>query len=108
MIQDDLPKGATKLSEEEMEGLKIKTITTRGELDRWEQQNIGEAMDWLDKRKNKSNILNEAFVKKLHERMFDKVWDWAGTFRKTDKNIGVDKHRIAIEYVNYWMIHNIG
>ncbi|NLD46311.1 MAG: mobile mystery protein B [Clostridiaceae bacterium] len=108
-MQDDLPKGATKLSEEEMEGLKIKTITTRGELDRWEQQNIGEAMDWLDKRKNKSNILNEAFVKKLHERMFDKVWDWAGTFRKTDKNIGVDKHRIAIELrqllddTQYWI-----
>ncbi len=50
-----------------MEGLKIKTITTRSELNRWEQQNIGEAMDWLDARKNKSDILNEGFVKRLHE-----------------------------------------
>jgi hypothetical protein len=53
MNQDDLPRDATKLSEEEMEGLKIKTITTRGDLDRWEQKNIGDAMDWLDKRKTK-------------------------------------------------------
>jgi len=97
MIQDNLPKGATKLSPEEMEGLKIKTITTRGELDRWEQQNISESMDWLDTRKNKSEILHEEFVKKLHEKMLDKVWTWAGSFRKTEKNIGVDKHRISIE-----------
>lgn len=112
MIQDNLPKGATPLSEEEMEGLKIKTITTRGELDRWEQQNIGEAMDWLDKRKNKSEILNEEFVKKLHYQMLNKVWEWAGKFRKTDKNIGVDKHRIGVELrqllddTKYWIDNN--
>jgi Fic-DOC domain mobile mystery protein B len=109
MKQEDLPKGATPLDNDELEGLKIKTITTRSELDRWEQQNIGEAMDWLGTRKNKSEILNEGFVKKLHEKMLDKVWEWAGSFRKTDKNIGVDKHRIGIELKNllddtqYWI-----
>ena len=71
MNQEDLPKGATPLDPDEMENLKIKTITTRGELDRWEQQNIGEAMDWLDSRKNKSEILQEDFVKKLHEKMLN-------------------------------------
>ena len=109
MKQEDLPKGATPLDLDEMEGLKIKTITTRSELDRWEQQNIGEAMDWLDTRKNKSDILNEGFVKKLHEKMLGKVWEWARSFRKTDKNIGVDKYRIGIELKNllndtqYWI-----
>jgi len=109
MKQEDLPKGATPLDQDEMEELKIKTITTRSELDRWEQQNIGEAMDWLDTRKNKTNILNEGFVKKLHEKMLGKVWEWAGSYRKTDKNIGVDKHRIGIELKNlldntqYWI-----
>jgi len=78
MNQEDLPKGATPLDPDEMENLKIKTITTRGELDRWEQQNIGEAMDWLDSRKNKSEILQEDFVKKLHEKMLNKVWASAG------------------------------
>jgi len=109
MKQEDLPKGATPLDNDEMEGLKIKTITTRSELDRWEQQNIGDAMDWLESRKNKSDILNEGFVKKLHEKMLGKVWEWAGSFRKTDKNIGVDKYRIGIELKNllddaqYWI-----
>ncbi len=36
---------ATSLNEEELEGIKINSITTRGELDRWKQQNINEAMD---------------------------------------------------------------
>lgn len=109
MKQDDLPKGATPLDPDEMEELKIKTITNRSELDRWEQQNIGDAMSWLDTRKNKSEILNEDFVKRLHEKMFGKVWEWAGSFRKTDKNIGVDKYRIGIELKNllddtqYWI-----
>ncbi len=41
--------------------------------------------------------------------MFGKVWEWAGSFRKTDKNIGVDKYRIGIELKNllddtqYWI-----
>ena len=73
MKQEDLPKGATPLDNDELEGLKIKTITTRSELDRWEQQNIGDAMDWLENRKNKSDILNEGFIKKLHEKMLGKV-----------------------------------
>ena len=37
------PEGATPLEPEETEGLKIKHITTREELNRWEQQNIAEA-----------------------------------------------------------------
>ena len=109
MKQEDLPKGATPLDPDEIDDLKIKTITTCGELDRWEQQNIGEAMDWLDTRKHKSEILNESFVKKLHEKMLSKVWTWAGSFRKTDKNIGVDKYKISIElktlldHTKYWI-----
>ena len=109
MKQEDLPKGPTPLDPDEMEGQKIITITTRSELDRWEQQNIGEAMDWLDTRKNKADILNEDFVKKLHKKMLGKVWEWAGSFRKTDKNIGVDKHWIGVELRNllddtqYWI-----
>ena len=112
MNQEDLPKGATPLDPDEMEDLKIKTITTRGELDRWEQQNIGEAMDWLESRKNKSEILNEDFVKKLHDKMQNKVWGWAGSFRKTDKNIGVDRHKIGVELkillddTKYWIDNN--
>lgn len=109
MKQESLPRGATPLDPDEMEDLKIKTITTRGELNRWEQYNIGVAMDWLDSRRNKSEILNEDFVKKLHKKMLNKVWSWAGSFRKSNKNIGVDKFEIGIELkillddTKYWI-----
>jgi len=38
--------GQTPISEEEKEGLLIKNITTRGELDEFEQQNIEKAIEW--------------------------------------------------------------
>jgi len=38
--------GQTPISEEEKEGLLIKSITTRGELDEFEQQNIEKAIEW--------------------------------------------------------------
>lgn len=91
--------GATPVDPEETEGLLLTHITTRGELDRWEQDNIVEAMVWLDKTKP-TDILNEKFIKKLHKRMFCNVWKWAGQFRKSDKNIGGSWYQIPINLRN--------
>lgn len=38
--------GQTPLSEEEIDGLKISSITTREELDEFEQLNIEKAIQW--------------------------------------------------------------
>lgn len=38
--------GQTPIDEEEKEGLLIPTISTRGELDEFEQQNIEKAIQW--------------------------------------------------------------
>ena len=40
MINDDAPEGATPLDPDERAGLKLKHVTTRGELDELEQANI--------------------------------------------------------------------
>lgn len=88
----------TALDEDEKEGLLIKSISTRAELDEFEQQNIERAISWTMKRRFKiKEILSEQFVRKLHEKMFDQTWRWAGEFRKSNKNIGVDKFQIGIE-----------
>ena len=93
--------GQTPLDEDEKEGLLIPTITTRAELDEFEQLNIQEAQDWIRKRKfKKETILTEQFVKELHRRMYSDVWKWAGEFRRTNKNIGVDKLEIGIQVKN--------
>ena len=95
MLSLHYPKGATPIDQDEAQGLLLSHIATRGELDRWEQDNIIEAMTWLDKTKPK-DILNEQFVKKLHKRMFCNVWDWAGLFRRSDKTIGGPWYQVPI------------
>jgi Fic-DOC domain mobile mystery protein B len=108
----DLINGQTPLDEEEKEGLLIPTITTREELDEFEQQGIESAIRWtLNKKFKRSEVLTEDFVKLLHKKMFAEVWAWAGEFRKTNKNIGVDMYQVAIELrrliddCNYWIDH---
>lgn len=87
--------GQTPLDEEEKEGLLIPTIATRAELDEFEQQNIEEAMLWLMGRSLKAEtIFTEKFIRNLHKRMYGNVWAWAGDFRRTDKNLGIDKWQI--------------
>jgi len=83
----EYPEGATPIDPDEARGLILTHITTRGELDRWEQDNIAEALAWLDKIKP-IDILNGIFIRKLHHRMFKNVWRWAGEFRLTNKNLG--------------------
>jgi len=88
-------KGQTPIDEEEKEELKIRTISTRGELDEFEQANIEQAVEWsLRSNFSCEKILTVDFIKEVHRRMFSDVWAWAGKFRKTNKNIGVDKYQI--------------
>ena len=101
-MEFDYPKGATPLSQDQANDLILTHITTREELNIWEQQNIYEATEWLNKAKPK-DILNEAFVKKLHRRMFGNVWKWAGKFRLEElrnTNIGVPCYRIPEDLHN--------
>ncbi len=92
----DYPDGATPLDLDEMEGLRFKHVSTRGELDQLEQANITQGLQWLDKQKS-PDVLNEEFVCDLHKRLFGDVWKWAGSFRRTEKNIGIDPVQIAIQ-----------
>jgi Fic-DOC domain mobile mystery protein B len=93
MIDFKYPKGATPIDPDEAVGLRLTHITTQGELNRWEQENIVEALAWIEKTKP-TDILNEQFIKQLHKRMFGNVWKWAGQFRRSGKNIGVLWHQI--------------
>jgi Fic-DOC domain mobile mystery protein B len=105
--------GQTPLEENEKEGLKIKSITTQGELDEFEQLNIEKAVEWTIRTNLKAEkILTEKFVKDLHKRMYGDVWKWAGEFRRSEKNIGITWTRIGIELRNllddtkYWIKNN--
>jgi len=91
--------GQTPLDEEEKEGLLIPFITTRSELDEVEQRNVEEAMLWLTQRRKRftaAEILTEQFICDLHKKMFSGIWRWAGTFRNSEKNIGVLSYLIGV------------
>ncbi len=89
------PPGATPLDPDERAGLIPGHITTQGELNEWEQLNIVHGENWA--RKQRKEILDEGFLRRLHQQMFGETWKWAGEFRKSDKNIGVDWLNIGVE-----------
>ncbi len=105
MFED--PPGATPLSPDDIQGLKHRQITTRGELDELEQANIAEGLQWLARRRQ-GDILQEDFIRALHVRLFGGVWEWAGTFRQREVNIGIDplqiamQLRILLDNARYW------
>jgi Fic-DOC domain mobile mystery protein B len=108
----EYPEGATPLEDDELAGLIPGHIVTRGELDTWEALNIDKARRWL-KRAKLRDILSEPFVRQLHEKMFDDTWDWAGVYRQTEKNLGVEVWRIRDEVpklcgdAEYWIKHQV-
>jgi Fic-DOC domain mobile mystery protein B len=89
--------GQTPLNPEQINGLKIKTIVTQAQLNEFEQANINQALMGLNSKRKIKNILSEDFVVQLHKRMFGMVWKWAGKFRHTETNIGIEWTRIPIE-----------
>jgi len=84
---------ATPLTPEEMRDLIPAHIAYRSELNEAEQENIARAQNWaLGPRRR--DLLSEKFVKDLHRQMLGDVWRWAGKFRASERNIGID----------YWLI----
>jgi fido (protein-threonine AMPylation protein) len=100
---------ATPLTPQERDRLIPTHVTLRSELNELEQQNIADADRWAFSRKR--NILDEAFLRGLHRRMFNRVWRWAGEYRTTERNLGVPPFRIqpdlrqTIGDGQYWINH---
>lgn len=100
-------ESGTTLTPEERDGLIPSHITLRSELNALEQDNILTATVWAFSRKR--DPMSEAFARNLHKRMFNKVWRWAGAYRHTNKNIGIDHWQIeirlreALDNARYWV-----
>ncbi len=88
--------GATPLEYDEIKGLIPTHITTKGELDALEFENIARATVWMRTIKP-DKILSPDFIRLLHKKMFCDVWKWAGKYRKTEKNIGIRHIDIPVE-----------
>ena len=90
--------GQTPLSVEELDGLKILSISTREELDEFEQFNIEKAIQWtFGKKIQPKDLFSEKSIKDLHKRMYGEVWKWAGSFRTSEKNLGIKSYLIPVQ-----------
>ena len=88
--------GQTPLDPDEIGGLKPRHITTQEQLNAWEQVNILAGRVWALRQSKKAEPLEENFIRRLHLKMFGDTWTWAGTFRQTDKSIGVASEQVAM------------
>lgn len=104
------PEDATPLEPEERKGLRPTWVTTRADLNIAEQDNIDKGAAWAF-RARKPDLMTVEFVLQLHKRMFGDVWDWAGQYRRTERNIGIAPHLIGIQAgylmgdAAYWLEH---
>jgi Fic-DOC domain mobile mystery protein B len=102
---------STQLTAEKKDGLKLKWITLRSELNEAEARNIAEAQIWLAINKNK-DVLSDSFLRNLHKKMFGNVWKWAGKYRETERNIGVAPYQIPLKLmqlfddIKFWISNN--
>jgi len=90
------PDGATPLTPEERRDLIPAHIAFRRELNEAEQENISRAQEWALGRRRR-DLLSEKFMKDLHKRMLGDVWRWAGKFRTSQRNIGIDYWLVPVE-----------
>ena len=108
----DEPEDATYLTPDEQRGLRPSWVATQADLNLAEQENVDRAVAWtLVKRP--AEVLDVAFVRELHRRMFGDVWTWAGRFRTVGTNLGIDAHAIpsalaqALLDAAYWRDHGV-
>lgn len=87
--------GATPLDPDEVAGLIPHAVTTQEELNLFESENILEAEAWIAGVR-RLDVLDDAFARSLHKRMFGNTWRWAGQYRTTEKNIGIAPEKIAV------------
>ena len=91
------PDGATPLSEDERDGLRLSWVATRDDLNAEEAANIAKALSarrWRSR--STEQLLDDRALRDLHLAMFGDVWRLAGKYRSTEKNIGSDPDHIAV------------
>lgn len=91
-----VPEDTTPLDPGELAGLRLSWITTRADLNAAEGANIRSARAWAEGRALATDdILSSKWLRELHRRMFGDVWEWAGRYRTTEKNIGIPPFQIT-------------
>src|ERR1035437_84428 len=69
-------------------------LKTLSDLNEWESSNILEAQR-LFFSTPKKRVFTSELIQKLHKKMFDRTWAWAGIYRSRDLFEGLNRHLIS-------------
>lgn len=96
MMTNDETAGAT--AGDDTSGLRQPQLITKAARDAAELEAISEAYDryiFQPRRKSlNSDWLTDSFIRQVHSVMFGKIWEWAGKYRTTALNLGIDPQLI--------------
>lgn len=70
-------------------------MRTQGNLNDTEAANILEGRRAI-RSPSLDDITDDLWLRRLHKLMFGDVWSWAGTYRLSDRNIGIDWTSISV------------
>jgi len=83
--------GRTPLDGDEVDGLRLTWVATRGQLLDQEAKGLQRvAVEHLQRVPALGRLLDDVWLRRLHERIFGAVRSWAGRYRTTGKSIGLD------------------
>lgn len=109
-MTDDETAGATP--GEDTSGLLQPQLTSKAARDAAELEAISEAYEKYIFRPRRKSLqgdwLSDSFIRQVHLDMFGKIWEWAGKYRRTTLNLGIDPRLIPEQIqalcgdFNYW------
>lgn len=95
-MDETQPIGATPGGD--TSGLLLEHLTTPAARNAAETESISRAYDKhvfrARRKKQGTPWLIDDFIRKMHKDMFGTIWEWAGKYRQTKTNLGVDPHLI--------------
>ena len=96
MMDETQPVGATPGGN--TSGLLLEHLSTTAARNAAETEAISRAYDKhvfrARRKKQGTEWLTDAFIRRVHADMFGTIWEWAGKYRQTTLNIGVEPHLI--------------
>lgn len=93
--------GTTPLGPDELAGLRLTWVTSRGQLLEQEAKGMQQVtLDHLRRVPSLPTMLDDVWVRRLHARIFGHVWTWAGTYRRSGKSIGIDWAQVPVAVRN--------
>jgi len=103
---------ATPLTDNEKRDLIPAHIAFRRELNAAQQENIIRGQEWALRRRRR-DILSEKLIKHLRRHMLGDVWRWAGEYRTSERNMGINHWeipmalRVLLDDVKLWIEKNV-